>query len=177
MMEPWIETYLGNKFSYVEDTIDDINLQDIINALSFQCRFTGQCRHFYSVAEHSAYVSDLLPKHKAVWGLLHDASEAYLSDIAKPAKILLKDYNKLEEFIMSRIARKFNLPVNFWKDDDVKLADWAQLKEEAKVLLPSGGKDWYWPETLPSGIVPKILVPENAYGTFLNRCYLYGLLS
>lgn len=154
IMEPWIETSTGEKFWFTSEDTNGIDIRDIAHCLSNACRFTGHCRFFYSVAEHSLNVAALLPEHKKLWGLLHDASEAYLADIASPVKQLLPDYKKLEARLMTRIATKFNLPDKFWEDEEVKFADWSQLKAEATTLLPSGGKDWYFPPHLKDGIPP-----------------------
>lgn len=170
-MEPYIETASGRKFWYNTDSIDGICIDDIGAALSKLCRFTGHCREFYSVAEHSVYVSYLVPKDLALAGLLHDASEAYLSDIASPIKQFMPEYKNIENDIMKRIALKFSLPEGFHEGKEVKQADWAQLKSEAQALLPTGGKEWFFPEGLPNGIQPGCEYPNVAEDMFKARFY------
>lgn len=168
-MEPWIETHSGKTFRYDSETsTEGIDIQDIAAALSKMCRYTGHCNRFYSVAEHSFNVSALLPPEKRLFGLLHDSSEAFLADIAAPVKQLLPEYKKLERTIMGRIAKAFSLPDLFWLDEEIKRADWAMLKSEAKVLIPSKGKDWYFPEGLPKGITPLCVDPAMAEYMFLQ---------
>ncbi|MEM4379922.1 MAG: hypothetical protein QXL01_04460 [Thermoplasmatales archaeon] len=172
-MEPWIETFSGATFRYNDLNQNYFKLEDIAHSLSNICRFTGHCSNFYSVAEHSVYVAHLLPKEKQLCGLLHDASEAFVNDLASPLKQLMPEYSKLEEQIMEVIARKFSLPSRFWKDSDVKHADWIQLKEEA-VLLPSKGKHWYFPPNMTigglvkQGFSPVCLEPKKAKDLFLQ---------
>src|SRR5574342_1090607 len=83
-----IITYTGRLFWPLSPRLEDINILDICHALSNQTRFTGHTREFYSVAQHSCLVSDLLPEKFKLDGLLHDASEAYLMDLARPVKEL-----------------------------------------------------------------------------------------
>src|ERR1035441_1601867 len=79
-----ITTFSGVRFWPLIPNPADIRIEDIAHALSNQCRFGGHTREFYSVAEHSVRVSQLCTPENALWGLLHDASEAYLSDVTAP---------------------------------------------------------------------------------------------
>jgi uncharacterized protein len=166
-MEPWIETFTGKQFWFTDPF--QICIEDIAGALSKICRFTGHCSDFYSVAEHSVLVSFLVPKELQLSALLHDASEAYLSDISSPLKEMLPRYKKLEKTITESIGYYFKLPKNYSKLYEVKLADHIQLKEEANLLIPSKGSTWNFPDTLPRGITPKLLTPKQAEVFFLER--------
>ena len=77
----WLQTYTGIQFWPLDPRPEEIDIQDIAHALSLLCRFNGHCQRFYSVAEHSVHVSTILAPEFGLWGLLHDAAEAYLSDI------------------------------------------------------------------------------------------------
>src|SRR4051812_31750950 len=87
MPEPYIQTYSGTEFWPLSPKAADVKLIDIAHALSNKCRFAGHCREFYSVAQHSVLVSRQLPDEFKLWGLLHDAGEAYFADIPNPIKI------------------------------------------------------------------------------------------
>lgn len=101
----WITTYTGKKFPVKQPAVFDMNLSDIAHGLSLACRFGGQIREFYSVAQHSVLVASLLPAKIAVYGLLHDAAEAYLCDIPGPIKRLpeMEGYRELEKRYMKNI--------------------------------------------------------------------------
>lgn len=155
MIEPYIETSSGKAFYFMDPKPDQIDIEDIAFALSNNCRFNGHCSGFMSVAEHSVAVARRL-KTKGFGirlcrtGLLHDAAEAYITDMPSPIKQFLPDYNKMEDRIMEVIGEKYNLDFDNYKE--VKQADWEQLSDEAHYLLPSKGNDW----SLWSGIRPDI---------------------
>ena len=87
--------------------LEDIAIEDIAHSLSMQCRFNGHCARFYSVAEHSVLVSRLvLPKNR-LWGLLHDAQEAYLGDIITPIKQQVPAIQEVEANLQLLISLKF----------------------------------------------------------------------
>jgi hypothetical protein len=140
--EPWIETYTGKKLDFLDPKPEQIDIEDIATALSNECRFGGHTSNFYSVAEHSVLVATICPPDKQLTGLLHDASEAYLRDIASPIKPHLQNYKVIEEKLMAAISEKFELPMDEWKSAAIKEADIMALKAEARQLLPSQGKDW-----------------------------------
>lgn len=165
---PWIETRNGVKFHFLEPLEDEILLEDIAYALSQQCRYSGHCSRFYSVAEHCVLVSALLPARLKMAGLFHDAAEAYLTDLPKPVKDFFPDYKVMEDRLMEAIARKFD--IEGLDDPLVKAADTQQLSTEAHYLMPSQGNDWYWGEGRPEidkARPPLGLAPRDAYGLFM----------
>lgn len=140
----YIETVKGNRFYFNRPVFD---YEEIAHSLSMQCRYTGHARRFYSVAEHSLLVSAIMlefglgdPRE----GLLHDAVEAYLSDIAAPWKAMLPDYKRIEHELDGHFRRWAKLPATI--TDGCKRADWIALMFEANQLIPSRGKEWECPE-------------------------------
>ena len=130
---------------HAEDDTSEINIVDIASAISRQCRFTGHLLphiDHYSVAEHSVLVSALLKDMGAspqlqFAGLMHDAAEAYLADIAAPFKRELGDYYTAEAKVEKRIHKKYG--INLSKDDKalLKKADWIALWIEARQIVCS----------------------------------------
>jgi hypothetical protein len=105
-----LTTYSGKGYDILDFSASDVDIRDIAHSLAFQCRFGGHCREFYSVAQHSVLVSKMCPEF-ALWGLLHDASEAYCFDIPYPLKKLLSEYKSIEDKIQMAVAEAFGLGV------------------------------------------------------------------
>lgn len=134
-----MQTYTGRIVDLADFTSDDVRLPDIAHALALLNRFTGHSKSPYSVAQHSVLVSRLVPKEHAMCGLLHDASEAYLGDVASPLKEMLPEYRELEAHVQRAIARKFGLA---WPmPQAVKDADVRALLAEKRDLL-TVDHDW-----------------------------------
>lgn len=134
-----MQTYTGKLIDLANFREEDVRLPDISHALSIINRFTGHSKVPYSVAQHSVIVSRLTQPENALWGLLHDASEAYLGDVATPLKNCLPGYRELEEHVQRTIARVFYLP---WPmPADVKTADRRALMGEKRDIVP-GTADW-----------------------------------
>lgn len=170
--DPWIQVYSGRVIGLLNPTADDILLADIAHGLSNICRFHGSCTVFYSVAQHSVGVSSLVSRENALWGLLHDASEAYLGDVARPLKIFLNGkYRKLEELFMKVICEKFDIPER--EPPEIKEADNNMLLTERRDLLLEQEEEW----GIPGNPVPERIIPWSpriSKAEFLAR---YGLLS
>ena len=79
-------TYTGKHVHSLSPHPEEIDIDDVAHSLSQMCRFLGHTDGFYSVGQHSVLVSELVPAQDALWGLLHDASEAYLCDLPAPIK-------------------------------------------------------------------------------------------
>ena len=94
-MAEYIYTFTGRKFYPLSPRAEDIEIADIAHALSLLCRANGHFSSFHSVAQHSVECCNEAlqrgySKKTALACLLHDASEAYMSDVTTPVK------NKLE---------------------------------------------------------------------------------
>jgi len=162
----YISTYLGHRFFPLEPRIDQIHIEDIAHGLAYTCRFNGQTTHFYSVAQHSLMVCDLVSEEHKLAALLHDAAEAYLGDMVKPLKRLLPEFAAIEHRVSAIIAETFDIPES--DHSLIKQADLIALATEKRDLMPNSTEPWleltgYAP--LPSAIIP--LPPQVAKQAFL----------
>lgn len=160
----FIRTYTGKEFYPLDANPADVDLDDIAHALSNICRFTGHVKHFYSVAQHSVYVSRLSYPSERMIALLHDASEAYICDIARPIKHsgAMNEYLKIEENLMNVIYDHFELPHGMPKS--VHYADNLMLSTEMDQLMHGSPYD---PDK-PDNVLPRpmsryaFLIPQMA---------------
>ena len=161
----YITTFRGQKFYYDSEDTQSINIEDIAHALANTCRFSGHSLDFYSVAEHSVWVSKLCDD--PIEGLLHEGEEAYLCDLPSPLKRILPDYRAMQDRVRKRVCEAFQLTYPF--SEDLKDCDWAQLKTEAKSLLVAHFPFEDFPTKKVSPYVPLCLDPEEAEVQFLRR--------
>jgi hypothetical protein len=162
----WIQTYSGRQFWPLSPRAADVDIADIAHSLSLQCRFHGHCLHFYSVAQHSVLVSQALPDDLALWGLLHDAAEAYVSDLPRPLKSTAPAFRAAEDRVLHLIAAQFGL---VWPmPDAVAHADDVLLATELRELMAPPPEPWQLGvDALPLRIDP--LPPREAKQLFLQR--------
>jgi uncharacterized protein len=167
----WIQTFTGLVMYPLDPRPDEICIEDIAHALSNLCRFTGHCREFYSVADHSVMVSYACDPKDALWGLLHDAPEAYLADMSRPIKRFSEFgalYQGIENCLMEVIGDKFGLRPGYPAPASVKYADAVLLATEKRDLMQGCYKPWENPaEPLKTVIRP--LYPYDAKQVFLKR--------
>lgn len=145
-------TYTGAFMDTLDPRTEDIHLADIAHALSNLCRFTGQCKFFYSVAQHSVFLSDQLRIEGAdiqtqCLGLMHDAAEAYLNDIASPFKRGLKEYQEIENRMMGVVVKRFGL--SGADAQAVKYMDGVMVSTEIEQMLPHYDQLLNCPPPLP----------------------------
>lgn len=161
-----IRTFTGKTFFPLSPRPEDIDIVDIAHSLSNMCRFVGHCNEFYSVAQHSVLVSQQVPARFALWGLLHDASEAYISDVATPIKRspAMKAYCEAENRLMLAVCKAFGL--DFVEPDSVVLADKRMLATEQRCLV-NGSPVIVGFEPYDFTITP--LLPSEAKALYLAR--------
>jgi hypothetical protein len=165
----WMQTYTGKMFWPLDPRVDEICIEDIAHSLSHQCRFAGHTEAFYSVAQHSLLVSRQRPLSLALWGLLHDSTEAYLIDLPRPLKRGSEmgwHYKVIENQLMEKICERFGLPTE--EPPEVKHYDNVLLSTEQRDLMKKPPHPWFErEEPLPTKIHP--LSPHEAELKFLHR--------
>lgn len=163
----WIQTFTGGRIFPLDPLPDEIHIEDIAHSLSLQCRYNGHVKKFYSVAEHSVIVSKNVDAGNELAGLMHDASEAYLTDVPRPIKPYFTGYYDFEEALMKVIADKYSFA---WPmSPDVKTADNRILMDEKAQLLGKGEFEWTDDFGKPLGVAIESLSPEAAEQAFLDR--------
>lgn len=138
-----IVTFTGRHFDPTDPEENLIDLSDIGHALSLICRGNGHVKYFYSVAQHSIACcreaeARGYSNRVQLACLLHDASEAYMSDVTRPVKALLTEYLKVEENLRNMIWNKYlKSPLTkvekqqvFEVDDDMLAYEFAEIMPE-----------------------------------------------
>ncbi len=169
-------TISGTKFWPLDPRAEDVNIRDIAHALAHLCRFTGHVRKFYSVAQHCVLVSQAVPPECALYGLLHDAAEAYIGDMSRPLKHDPKmvRYRECDQRLSDVIYARFGL-----SDDEpacVKEVDRLVLQDEVRdvALHTERGSGYVHGPGTGRFIHPQ--EPEEAKHQFIQRFYqLYGI--
>jgi hypothetical protein len=138
----YFRTFTGRRVHSLSPSPDEIDIDDIAHSLAYQCRFLGHTDGFYSVAQHSVLVSQMVPEQDALWGLLHDAAEAYLGDLPAPIKREpeMHVYRAAEERLLQAVAARFGLPPA--TPDSVKRADRIALATEFRDVTTVDDLDW-----------------------------------
>ena len=120
---------------------DDIRLYDIAHPLSFICRGVGQVKHFLSVGQHCINCAKEAEgrgySDRVILAcLLHDGAEAYVSDIIRPVKVLLENFDEIEDRFQEAIYEHFGLgDLTEEERELVHLIDDAMLWNDAKELF------------------------------------------
>ena len=145
----YITTFTGKHFDPVVPDDELIDIKDISHALSLICRANGHTPFFYSVAQHSvACAKEAIKRNwskEIILGcLLHDASEAYLSDVTRPVKKDLEYYLEVEDRLQNQIWRHFiGRDLNEEEIKKVFEIDDEMLSMEFHQIMPEELNDLY----------------------------------
>lgn len=136
-----IDTWSGETVTPLDPDPADLKLDDIAHGLANLGRFAGQGREFYSVARHSVHVSlDVKARDGNMesqrYALVHDAAEAYLSDVPGPVKKSLPGYKHAERRLDAVVMDALGLEAGHRERELVEGADKAVNKHELSVLFP-----------------------------------------
>lgn len=147
-----IMTCSHKMFDPLNPEIELIDIADIAHSLSMLCRANGHFRSFYSVGMHCINCAQEAmargySRKVQLACLLHDGSEAYLSDVTRPVKEEIPRYKEIEDPLQDVIWQKFlgealteeEYRQVFLIDDDILENEFpalmgAKLKETVPVL-------------------------------------------
>lgn len=158
----------GRHFDLANPDVNEILVDDIAHGLAHTCRYAGQCDGFYSVAEHSVLVSQVIP-HSKLAALFHDAAEAFIGDMTGPLKCLLPEYKVIEKKIERAIFKC--LGIEWPAPTTIKSVDNSVMAAEQLVLMPKGTNEWLLhSNVIPANVMIRKLDPSKAKALFL-QCY------
>lgn len=188
--------YGSSWYDFTAPSLDHVSMEAIAHSLAYQCRFNGSTRRFYSVAEHSVWVTRVVEYHEAyretvgtsnlvrrpesivpvslrIGAMLHDASEAIIPDLPAPLRKL-----PICAELNDEIARVESLIQERWPGDydhpAIRQADLALLHTEKVQLLHPEPREWpEMPE--PLDIRLECWDPEEAKSRFLHECRRLGI--
>lgn len=174
-----LETVSGRKINVTDPDPSTIEITDIAWALSRMPRFSGHSIPYipYSVAQHCIQVSKELAPHGykiQLYGLLHDAAEAYINDLPSPVKHIPEIHaviSKLEDKLMLTIYNALGIqPPTEEEEQIVKIADKHQQAVEAYNFMYSRGNDWNLPKVTFKKLqeFEQPLTSVKAYDLYLN---------
>lgn len=176
-----IQTFSGPMFWPLDPRADEVRIEDIAHSLSMQARYNGHGARFYSVAEHSIHISIAAQTRSAergagaeeaaeagLCGLLHDGSEAYVSDVVTPVKRMVPAFESFEDKIAAAIAERFGLVLPM--PAIVHELDKRIVADERAALMKPGFATWHDAAPVePLGIRIACLSPAVAEALFLAR--------
>lgn len=185
----WLATSSGGMWSIDAPDARDVHLVDLAVGLSRTCRYNGQIREdadFYSVSEHSVLMTGwawengfIATRSEALAFLFHDASEAFLGDVATPLKAMLPGFREIEDRSQAVIMEALGVSgdVATRLQTDIKRVDTRiRLDERAALILEpamSAGREALWrlePDLEPLGVCPEGLSPPEAFAAFGSTC-------
>lgn len=158
-----------------------VTLDDISWHLSRICRFNGATEYFYSVAQHSVLVQDLIAsklenpdgreeKLIRLAALMHDAAEAYIGDMARPIKRMFPAIEDVEYRLTRYIFKELGIP---WPTQEsweaIKYADLMACELEQRDLMP---KTEWWARHEHEGVAPIQPWPMEYGEALFLRTYL-----
>lgn len=168
---PWVQTNSGKRFYPLDPRAEEVDIKDIAKALSKIARFNGHVDRFYSVAEHSIRVAQLVKEDK-LEALLHDSTEAYIGDLTRPLKYVLPKFLEIEEKIWKEVSKRFQLkPLT----EEINKADNLMCAVEKRDIFPKSEEWFNFPTEADVAHIPELqpLEPREAEELFLDLFYKY----
>lgn len=161
-------TYSGRTVDLAKPDFTHFDIDDIARPLAYQCRFVGNTRAFYSVAQHCVLASYLTAPAFAYDALMHDCEEAFTGDWPTPWKVRIgrETIKTAIAPLKTALARRFGF--RHPETHAVKIADLRALATELRDLCAPHRIHWRdLPPPATEPIAP--MAPDAALVAFLER--------
>ena len=158
--------------------VDPFDLQDItfsaeelIRPLAKLCRYTGQTKDHFSVAEHTVHLINVVPAPLKRAAALHDLNEGLTNDMSRPFKRRMPNFVACEETVQRRIFQQFNEP---WENmEAIAEYDFNICGDE---MLQVFEEPWICKGTKPLGITIEFWDWRTAENNLRSAFKFLGLL-
>ena len=194
--DSWIQTYTGKQFWPMSCREEDIDIKDIAHALSLVNRYQGHTKFPFSVAQHCLLglliinrliISDdkrnidfdFNRDFKKAW-MLHDASEAYICDLARPIKRFFPEYKNVEEDLQYCIETRYDCRlIDKESIKMLKRIDNTCLYFERRQLMATPSIPWKEHDTIDVSIIREPIIRDYGWkyneSEFLAECEILGI--
>lgn len=167
-------TFCGSKMDLNNFDATGMTIEEIARGLGNLCRYNGQVKEFYSVAEHSVILSRYfqiqgeglsLQRH----ALMHDAAEAFIGDIVYHLKAMMPDFKEMEGRILDSIYKEFNLQPTEEEEKLLHEADRCICIDEMYHLMGAIDPVVFKNGRQPLHVKPDAWPPAIAIDEFIKR--------
>ena len=176
-----IVTHSGTVFDLVNPSQEMVVVDDIALSLSRQARFAGHTQEVYTVAQHCVVLSHLFFEHPLM-ALLHDAAEAYITDIPTPVKELIPEIHTIEARILRVVYAALGISdyaAGVFEDSLHTCDRWLGVAE-GHLLMPDAAREAMFDGSEPRRVAQALTAQRGrlepwhqyqAYCEFLQRFY------
>lgn len=170
----WMGTSTGKKFHPLDPRADEVDVLDVARGLSMVCRYGGQIKRRYCVAEHCVHVASFVHAEYAFEALLHDSGEAFIGDMIRPLKHSepMRPFRDAEAKIERCVFEALGVMSTAESRAAVKTIDDRILVDEIRALCYDPSlylHEGSWLSKLePLGVEFQYWTPEEAEAAFLG---------
>lgn len=169
-------TFCGSEMDLNNFSAEEVTIEQIATGLGNTCRYNGQVRRFYSVAEHSVLLSQYFrdqgyPKSMQVFALMHDSSEAFIGDIVYHLKSEIPEFKVMEWRIIEKIFDKFSIYPSTDEEEALHQADRRICIDEMYNLCKNIDPVLFEKGYQPLHVEIQALPPEEAIASFIIEAH------
>lgn len=123
----------GKSFDFNHPEASEFTIKDIARSLSNMCCFAGHTKDFYSVAQRSVILSQMVPEADAMYALLYQSHQAFTGSIPTELRnklmVLGAEELKIRAVVMERFGLSSETP------ESVVVASEVLLSTERRDVL------------------------------------------